>query len=198
MPPSGAGLTTSSPTSPTVTRDRGDRRGSLAPKQELFAELERICGRRGARDEHVGPASRDRVGSFDASTRRRMHFFNRRRSSARGDHPRGARVGRAVETASRSARSSASIRSAATNTGFVVNRVLIPLLNDCIRSRRGACQRGGSRCRMKHGSVALARASSLTSSHRRALTRRGALREDARASDGPPPRLVACGRRLLG
>ncbi len=72
--------------------------------------------------------------------------------------------------------------------GFVVNRVLIPLLNDCVRvldearvTRRGPRRRDEARRRLADGAVRAAR----PRRHRRARAReRGALGEAARAADG--------------
>ena len=110
----------------------------LEPKQELFAELDRITGgRRDPRHEHLGAVGhRDRGGRDEARARARHALLQPGAAAAarRGD-PHRADGRRAVrDRATRSASGSARRRSAATTRpGFVVNRVLIPLLNDCVR-----------------------------------------------------------------
>ena len=109
----------------------------LGPKQELFAELDRICRPDAVLATNTSALS---VTEIAASTTRPervvgMHFFNPAplmplveivRAELSGDdafetaYAFGARIGKTP------------IRCHDT-PGFVVNRVLIPLLNDCIR-----------------------------------------------------------------
>jgi len=109
----------------------------LEPKRELFAELDRICGPEAVLATNTSALS---VTEIAAATERPervvgMHFFNPAplmplveivRAELTADEPFetayafGERIGKTP------------IRCHDT-PGFVVNRVLIPLLNDCIR-----------------------------------------------------------------
>ena len=109
----------------------------LAPKQELFAELERICSANAVFATNTSALSVTEIAA-GASTPARivgMHFFNPAplmplveiiRAELSSDdafetaYAFGAKLGKHP------------IRCHDT-PGFVVNRVLIPLLNDCIR-----------------------------------------------------------------
>jgi 3-hydroxybutyryl-CoA dehydrogenase len=110
----------------------------LAPKQELFAELERVCRGDAVLATNTSALSVTEIASATASAERvvGMHFFNPAplmplveivRTELTGDDAFetafafGARLGKHP------------IRCHDT-PGFVVNRVLIPLLNDCIRT----------------------------------------------------------------
>jgi len=110
----------------------------LAPKQELFAELERVCRGDAVLATNTSALSVTEIASATASAGRvvGMHFFNPAplmplveivRTELTGDDAFetafafGARLGKHP------------IRCHDT-PGFVVNRVLIPLLNDCIRT----------------------------------------------------------------
>jgi 3-hydroxybutyryl-CoA dehydrogenase len=109
----------------------------LAPKQELFAELERICKRDAVLATNTSALSVTEIASATSSPERivGMHFFNPAplmplveiiRAERTSDdafeaaYAFGAKLGKHP------------IRCYDT-PGFVVNRVLIPLLNDCIR-----------------------------------------------------------------
>ena len=109
----------------------------LAPKQELFAELERICRRDTVLATNTSALSVTEIASATSSPERvvGMHFFNPAplmplveivRAELSGDaafdtaYALGERLGKHP------------IRCHDT-PGFVVNRVLIPLLNDCVR-----------------------------------------------------------------
>jgi 3-hydroxybutyryl-CoA dehydrogenase len=131
----------------TVTTELGDLAGcdlvveaiveELGPKQELFAELERVCGRDAVLATNTSALSVTEIASAAANPQRvvGMHFFNpaplmplveivrAERSSDEAfeiAHAFGERLGKHP------------IRCHDT-PGFVVNRVLIPLLNDCVR-----------------------------------------------------------------
>jgi len=110
----------------------------LAPKQELFAELERVCRADAVLATNTSALSVTEIASATASPGRvvGMHFFNPAplmplveivRTELAGDDAFdaafafGARLGKHP------------IRCHDT-PGFVVNRVLIPLLNDCVRT----------------------------------------------------------------
>jgi 3-hydroxybutyryl-CoA dehydrogenase len=109
----------------------------LGPKQELFAELDRICGPDAVLATNTSALSVTEIASATSRPERvvGMHFFNPAplmplveivRAELTGDDAFetafafGARIGKTP------------IRCHDT-PGFVVNRVLIPLLNDCIR-----------------------------------------------------------------
>jgi 3-hydroxybutyryl-CoA dehydrogenase len=109
----------------------------LAPKQELFAELERICGSNTVLATNTSALSVTEIASATSSPERvvGMHFFNPAplmplveivRAQLTSDeafdtaYALGKRLGKHP------------IRCHDT-PGFVVNRVLIPLLNDCVR-----------------------------------------------------------------
>ena len=109
----------------------------LAAKQELFAELERICRADAVLATNTSALSVTEIASATSSPERvvGMHFFNPAplmplveivRAELTGDdaferaHALGERLGKHP------------IRCHDT-PGFVVNRVLIPLLNDCVR-----------------------------------------------------------------
>jgi 3-hydroxybutyryl-CoA dehydrogenase len=109
----------------------------LTPKQELFAELERICGPDTVLATNTSALSVTEIASAVSSPERvvGMHFFNpaplmplievvraQLTSDAAFDtvYALGEKLGKHP------------IRCHDT-PGFVVNRVLIPLLNDCVR-----------------------------------------------------------------
>ena len=109
----------------------------LAPKQELFAELERICRPDTVLATNTSALSVTEIAAATASPERvvGMHFFN------------PAPLMPLVEIVRAELTSDAAFDSAYAlgeslgkhpirchdTPGFVVNRVLIPLLNDCIR-----------------------------------------------------------------
>jgi len=109
----------------------------LGPKQELFAELERVCRADAVLATNTSALSVTEIASATSSAERivGMHFFNPAplmplveivRAELTGDaafetaYALGERLGKHP------------IRCHDT-PGFVVNRVLIPLLNDCVR-----------------------------------------------------------------
>ena len=109
----------------------------LEPKQELFAELDRICGPDAVLATNTSALSVTEIAAAASAPGRvvGMHFFNPAplmplveivRAELTANDPFetayafGARIGKTP------------IRCHDT-PGFVVNRVLIPLLNDCIR-----------------------------------------------------------------
>jgi 3-hydroxybutyryl-CoA dehydrogenase len=109
----------------------------LAPKQDLFAELERICRADTVLATNTSALSVTEIASATASPARvvGMHFFNPAplmplveivRAELTGD----AAFDAAFELGERLGKH--PIRCHDT-PGFVVNRVLIPLLNDCVR-----------------------------------------------------------------
>ena len=109
----------------------------LAPKQELFRELERICRPDAVLATNTSALSVTEIASATSSPERvvGMHFFNPAplmplveiiRAELTADAP--------FETAYAFAETLGKHPIRCYDTpGFVVNRVLIPLLNDCIR-----------------------------------------------------------------
>jgi 3-hydroxybutyryl-CoA dehydrogenase len=110
---------------------------ALDPKRELFAELERICRADAVLATNTSALSVTEIAAATSSAERvvGMHFFNPAplmplveivRAQLSGDD--------AVETAFALGMrlGKAPVRCHDT-PGFVVNRVLIPLMNDCIR-----------------------------------------------------------------
>ncbi len=109
----------------------------LAPKQELFRELERICRPDAVLATNTSALSVTEIASATSSPERvvGMHFFNPAplmplveiiRAELTADAP--------FETAYAFAETVGKHPIRCYDTpGFVVNRVLIPLLNDCIR-----------------------------------------------------------------
>ena len=109
----------------------------LAPKQELFAELERICRPDAVLATNTSALSVTEIASAISTPERvvGMHFFN------------PAPLMRLVEIVRAELTSDAAFDTAYAfgeqlgkhpirchdTPGFVVNRVLIPLLNDCVR-----------------------------------------------------------------
>ena len=109
----------------------------LAPKQELFAELERICRPDAVLATNTSALSVTEIAAAVSTPERvvGMHFFNPAplmplveivRAELTGD----ASFDAAYALAERLGKH--PIRCHDT-PGFVVNRVLIPLLNDCVR-----------------------------------------------------------------
>ena len=109
----------------------------LAPKQELFRELERVCRADAVLATNTSALSVTEIASATASPERvvGMHFFNPAplmplveivRAELTGD----AAFEQAFALTERLGKH--PIRCHDT-PGFVVNRVLIPLLNDCVR-----------------------------------------------------------------
>jgi 3-hydroxybutyryl-CoA dehydrogenase len=109
----------------------------LAPKQELFAELERICGAETVLATNTSALSVTEIASAIATPERvvGMHFFNpaplmKLVEIVRAELTSDEAFERAYAFGERLGKQ--PIRCHDT-PGFVVNRVLIPLLNDCIR-----------------------------------------------------------------
>jgi len=109
----------------------------LAPKQDLFAELERICRPDAVLATNTSALSVTEIASATSSPQRvvGMHFFNPAplmplveivRAELSSDE--------AFETAFALGETLGKHPIRCHDTpGFVVNRVLIPLLNDCVR-----------------------------------------------------------------
>jgi 3-hydroxybutyryl-CoA dehydrogenase len=109
----------------------------LSPKQELFAELERVCGADAVLATNTSALSVTEIAAATSSPERvvGMHFFNPAplmplveivRAELTADEP--------FETAYAFGEKLGKQPIRCHDTpGFVVNRVLIPLLNDCIR-----------------------------------------------------------------
>ena len=110
----------------------------LGPKRELFAALGGICRPDAVLATNTSALSVTEIAAAASRPERvvGMHFFNpaplmplveivRAELSSDGAVETAYALGRAARQATRSA--------ATTRPGFVVNRVLIPLLNDCIR-----------------------------------------------------------------
>jgi 3-hydroxybutyryl-CoA dehydrogenase len=109
----------------------------LAPKQELFAELERVCRQDAILATNTSALSVTEIAAATSTPERvvGMHFFNPAplmplveiiRAELSGDD--------AFETAFAFGEKLGKHPIRCYDTpGFVVNRVLIPLLNDCIR-----------------------------------------------------------------
>ena len=109
----------------------------LAPKQELFTELERICKADAVLATNTSALSVTEIASAIASPERvvGMHFFNpaplmRLVEIIRAELTSDVAFDAAFAFAEKLGKH--PIRCFDT-PGFVVNRVLIPLLNDCIR-----------------------------------------------------------------
>ena len=109
----------------------------LDPKRTLFAELERICRADAVLASNTSALSVTEIAAATASPERvvGMHFFNPAplmplveivRAQLTGDGP----FATALELAHRLGKTPVPCHD---TPGFVVNRVLIPLLNDCIR-----------------------------------------------------------------
>jgi 3-hydroxybutyryl-CoA dehydrogenase len=109
----------------------------LEPKQELFRELERICRPDTVLATNTSALSVTEIGSATSSPERvvGMHFFNPAPlmplvEIVRTELSSDAAVDAAFSLGERIGKH--PIRCHDT-PGFVVNRVLIPLLNDCVR-----------------------------------------------------------------
>jgi 3-hydroxybutyryl-CoA dehydrogenase len=109
----------------------------LAPKQELFAELERVCRADAVLATNTSALSVTEIASAVSTPQRvvGMHFFNPAplmplveiiRAELTGDDAFDAAFALGEKLGKH------PIRCHDT-PGFVVNRVLIPLLNDCVR-----------------------------------------------------------------
>jgi 3-hydroxybutyryl-CoA dehydrogenase len=109
----------------------------LGPKQELFAELERICRDDAVLATNTSALSVTEIASATSSPERivGMHFFNPAPlmplvEIVRAELSSDAAVDAAYALGEKLGKH--PIRCHDT-PGFVVNRVLIPLLNDCVR-----------------------------------------------------------------
>ena len=109
----------------------------LAPKQELFAELERICRPDTVLATNTSALSVTEIASATSSPERvvGMHFFNPAPLMPLVEIVRAQLTSdEAVETAYTLGEKLGKHPIRCHDTpGFVVNRVLIPLLNDCVR-----------------------------------------------------------------
>jgi 3-hydroxybutyryl-CoA dehydrogenase len=109
----------------------------LAPKQELFAELERVCRSGAVLATNTSALSVTEIASAVSSAERvvGMHFFNPAPLMPLVEIVRAERTGDAAfETAYALGEKLGKHPIRCHDTpGFVVNRVLIPLLNDCVR-----------------------------------------------------------------
>jgi 3-hydroxybutyryl-CoA dehydrogenase len=109
----------------------------LAPKQELFAELDRICRPDAVLATNTSALSVTEIASATARPERvvGMHFFNPAPLMPLVEIVRAELTGHeAFEAAfAFGARIGKTPIRCHDTPGFVVNRVLIPLLNDCIR-----------------------------------------------------------------
>jgi 3-hydroxybutyryl-CoA dehydrogenase len=109
----------------------------LAPKQELFAELERVCRADAVLATNTSALSVTEIASATSSGERvvGMHFFNPAPLMPLVEIVRAELSGDAAVDAAYAFGEKLGkhpIRCHDT-PGFVVNRVLIPLLNDCVR-----------------------------------------------------------------
>jgi 3-hydroxybutyryl-CoA dehydrogenase len=109
----------------------------LAPKQQLFVQLERICGESTVLATNTSALSVTEIAAATSTPERvvGMHFFNpaplmRLVEIVRAELTSDEAFERAYAFGERLGKH--PIRCHDT-PGFVVNRVLIPLLNDCIR-----------------------------------------------------------------
>ncbi len=164
----------------------------LAPKQELFAELERLCRADAVLATNTSALSVTEIASATSTPGRvvGMHFFNPAPLMPLVEIVRAQRSSdEAFETAYAFGERIGKHPIRCHDTpGFVVNRVLIPLLNDCVRVLDearvtvGGSRRGDeARRRLADGAVRAAR----PRRSRRARPReRSALGQAARAADG--------------
>jgi 3-hydroxybutyryl-CoA dehydrogenase len=109
----------------------------LGPKQELFAELERVCRRDAVLATNTSALSVTEIASATSTPERvvGMHFFNPAPLMPLVEIVRAELTGdTAFETAYALGEKLGKHPIRCHDTpGFVVNRVLIPLLNDCVR-----------------------------------------------------------------
>jgi 3-hydroxybutyryl-CoA dehydrogenase len=110
---------------------------SLEPKQELFRELERVCRPDAVLATNTSALSVTEIGSATSTPERvvGMHFFNPAPLMPLVEIVRAERTADDVfETAFELGAKLGKTPIRCFDTpGFVVNRVLIPLLNDCVR-----------------------------------------------------------------
>jgi len=109
----------------------------LEPKQALFAELERICKEDAVLASNTSALSVTEIAAATTTPERvvGMHFFNPAPlmplvEIVRAQLTSDAAFATALELARRLGKTAVPCHD---TPGFVVNRVLIPLLNDCIR-----------------------------------------------------------------
>jgi 3-hydroxybutyryl-CoA dehydrogenase len=109
----------------------------LAPKRELFAELERVCRADAVLATNTSALSVTEIAAAVSTAERvvGMHFFNPAPLMPLVEIVRAERTGDAAfETAFALGEKLGKHPIRCHDTpGFVVNRVLIPLLNDCVR-----------------------------------------------------------------
>jgi 3-hydroxybutyryl-CoA dehydrogenase len=109
----------------------------LAPKQELFAELERICRADAVLATNTSALSVTEIASATSTPERvvGMHFFNPAPLMPLVEIVRAQLTGDAAfDTAFALGEQLGKHPIRCHDTpGFVVNRLLIPLLNDCVR-----------------------------------------------------------------
>ena len=164
----------------------------LVAKRELFAELERICRPDAVLATNTSALSVTEIAAATSSPERvvGMHFFNPAPlmplvEIVRAELSSEDAFESAYAVAERMGKTPVRCHD---TPGFVVNRVLIPLLNDCVTgARRGTCDARGprrsdeARRGLADGAVHARR----PRGHRRPRARlRGALREAARATHG--------------
>ena len=109
----------------------------LDPKRELFAELERVCRSDAVLATNTSALSVTEIAAATRSPERvvGMHFFNPAPlmplvEVVRAELSSDEAVETALEVVERLGKVPVSCHD---TPGFVVNRVLIPLLNDCVR-----------------------------------------------------------------
>jgi len=109
----------------------------LEPKRELFAELERICRPEAILATNTSALSVTKIAEAVERPERvlGMHFFNPAPvlplvEIVRTEQSSDEAVDAAYEWAERAGKQPVSCHD---TPGFVVNRILIPLLNDCVR-----------------------------------------------------------------
>jgi len=109
----------------------------LEPKRELFAELERVCRPGAVLATNTSALSVTEIAAATRSPERvvGMHFFNPAPlmplvEVVRAELSSDEAVETALEVVERLGKVPVSCHD---TPGFVVNRVLIPLLNDCVR-----------------------------------------------------------------
>ena len=109
----------------------------LVPKQELFAELERVCRPDAVLATNTSALSVTEIASATSSPERvvGMHFFNPAPLMPLVEIVRAERsADPAIDAAYAFAEKLGKRPICCHDTpGFVVNRILIPLLNDCVR-----------------------------------------------------------------
>ena len=109
----------------------------LEPKRALFAELERVCRSEAVLATNTSALSVTEIAGATTSPERvvGMHFFNPAPlmplvEIVRAEHTGDAAVETAFGVAVRMGKTPVRCHD---TPGFVVNRILIPLLNDCLR-----------------------------------------------------------------